>query len=113
MWLCTLDQLFQILYDRATLSYADPLDGQYVFCFQEFSVPTLIANSAKIHVKKNTKLEQIELWHARMSHLDYRSLTTLKDLSTGIDFANGNPSELYGPCKGGNQTCQLSKTYMS
>lgn len=104
MWLRTPDQPSQILHDGVTLGYADSLNGQYVFRLQESSVPTPIANSAKIHVKKDTKPGQIELWHARMGHLGYKSLTTLKDLSTGIDFANGNPSELCGPCKGGNQT---------
>lgn len=113
MWLYTLDQPSQILYNRATLGCADPLDRQYVFCLQKFSVPTLITNSAKIYIKKDIKPGQIELWHTHMGHLGYRSLTTLKDLSTRINFANGNPSELYRSCKDGNQTCQLSKTSMS
>lgn len=76
-------------------------------------LPT-IANPAQTDTQaKQVKPGQIELWHARMGHLGYKSLTTLKRLSTGMNFTDDIPTEICGPSKRGDQTRQPSRTPMS
>ena len=111
MWLQTTDHPSRILHDGAILRYADPSDGQYIFWLKDSLKPPTITNTAK--TKRVAKPANIELWHSRMGHLSYRSLKTLKDLSTGIDFKETASKELCGDCQKGNQTHQLSKTPMS
>ena len=48
-----------------------------------------------------------------MSHLGYRSLKTLKDLSIGINFKETALKKLCGDCQKGNQTCQPSRFSIS
>lgn len=96
MCLQTTDQQFQILHDRAILGYADPIDRQYIFRLKETLKPPAIANLADTQPKKGTKPEDIKLWHSRMGHLGYKSLITLKNLSSGIDFKATAPSKLCG-----------------
>ena len=115
MWLQTSDRPSQILYDGTVLGYADPIDGQYVIRLQDS--PSTVVNSALqvSQVQQSfVKPRQIELWHACMAHLSYQSLASLKTLSTGMAFeGNTAPVEICGPCKGGDQTRQPSKTPMS
>ena len=111
MWLRTTDQPSQILHDGAILGYADPIDGQYVFRLKDNPEPPAIVNSAD--TKRAAKPADIELWHSRMGHLGYRSLKTLKDLSSGMDFKDTAPKELCGDCRKGNQTRQPSRIPMS
>lgn len=94
----TTDKPYQALYNEVTLDYAD-FNGLYVFRLRDFSNSTTVVNSTKVHVQKDAESGQVELWHARMGHVGYRSLATLRDLSTGIDFTNGTPNEECGPCK--------------
>ena len=116
MWLQASDRPSEVWHDESVLGYMDPVEGQYVFRLQGDSVsssPT-ITNSAQMDTQaKQMKPKQIELWHARMGHLAYTSLSTLKGLSTGMDFTDGTPAEICGPCKGRDQTRQPSRTPMS
>ena len=93
------------------LGYADLIKGQYVFRLNDTPKSLAIANSADI--KKETKRADIKLWHSRMGHLDYRSLRTLKDLSSRMDFNETVLKELCGDCWKENETHQLLSTPMS
>ena len=111
IWLKTTDQPSQILHDEAILGYADFIDGQYVFWLKDNPKLPAIANSAD--TKGETKSADIELWHSRIGHLDYRSLKTLKDLSSAMDFKNMAPKKLCGDCQKSNQTRQPSRIPIS
>lgn len=112
VWLRTANNPSQVLHNGAILGYLDPTESQYVFRLQNPSAQ--IVNSAQTNVlKQETKPGSIELWHARMGHLSYASLSTLKGLSTGMNFQDKTPDELCSPCKGGSQTRQPSKIPMA
>ena len=113
MWLRTTDQPSQILHDGAILGYADPIAGQYVFRLKETLKFPVFVNSADIKPKEAARPGDIELWHSRVGHLGYRSLTALKNLSSGMDFKATILSELCGDCRKGNQTRQPSRSPMS
>ena len=113
MWLRTTDQLSQILHNGDILGYADPIDGQYIFRLKEaFELPAF-ANSKDVEPKKEAKPEDIELWHLCMGYLGYKSLTTLKNLCSRIDFKVTTPGELCEDCRKGDQTCQPSRSSLS
>lgn len=106
-----MDQLFQILYDRPILRYADPINSQYIFWLKNnLKLPT-IANLAD--TKKEIKLADIKLWYLYIGHLSYKNLRTLKDLSSEIDFKKTALKQLYKDYQKSNQTCQPSKTPIS
>ena len=111
MWLQTTDQPSEILHDETILGYADSIDGQYVFWLKDDLEPPVIANIAK--TKRVAIPADIELWHFCIGHLGYRSLKTLKNISTGMDFKETVPKELCGDCRKGNQTRQPSRIPMS
>ncbi len=113
MWLQTIDQPSQILHDRAILGYADLIDGQYIFRLNQTLETPTIANSADIQPKREAKPGDIKFWHSRMGDLGYRSLKTLKNLSSRINFKETTPSELCGDCRKGDQTHQPSRSPMS
>ncbi len=86
---------------------------QYIFRLKENLELLTIANSANIRLKKEVKPRDIELWHLRISYLDYRSLKALKNLSNGINFKGTTLSKLYGDCQKNSQTRQLLRSPMS
>ena len=106
MWLRTTDQPSQILHNGDILGYADLIDGQYVFRLRETSESPAIVNLADAQPKKKANPRDIELWHTRMGHLGYRSLITLKNLSSEMDFKETTLGKLCGDCRKGDQTRQ-------
>lgn len=85
MWIQTTNQLSQILYNRAILGYTDPIDKQYVFWLKKTIKFSAIANSIDTQPKKKIKPGDIKLWHLHIGYLGHRSLTILKNLSSGTD----------------------------
>ncbi len=81
MWLQITDQPSQFLHDGEILEYGNPIDGQYVLRIKKTTELPIIANLTSPQSKKSTKLHDIKLWHSRMGHLGYKSLTILKILA--------------------------------
>ena len=113
MWLQTINQASQILHDRETLGYADLIDRQYVFWLKQILEALIIANSADIQQKREAKPGDIKFWHSHIGYLGYRSLKTLKNLCSRMDFKEITSSELCGDCPKRDQTRQPLKSTMS
>ncbi len=113
IWLQTTDQPSQILHDVEILGYTDPIDGQYVLRVKKTSELPIIANSSNPYSKKSTKPNDIKLWHLRMGPLGYRSLTILKNLSSGMESHGTMAAKLCGDCRKADQTRHPSNNLMS
>ena len=111
MWLYTTNRPSQILHDGTILGYTNLIDGQYIFWLKDKPELSAIANI--VEIKRVAKLVDIEFWYFGMGHLGYRSLKTLKNLSTTMDFKETAPKNLCGNCQKDNQTCEPSKISMS
>ncbi len=101
------------MHDAEIPGYTDPIDGQYVFQVKKTSELPIIANSTSSQPKKSTKPHYITLWHSRMGHQGYRSLTILKNLRSGIQFHGTISAGLCEDRRKGDQTGQPSKSYRS
>lgn len=110
MQLQITDQLFQIIYNKAILRYANPIARQYIFRLKDY--PELFAIANSVDTKKEIKLANIEFWYLHIRHLGYRNLKTLKNLSSRIDFKETAPKQLCKNCHKVNQTYWLSKIYI-
>lgn len=84
---------------------------RYVLQLRDHLESSKIANSTD--TKQEAKPTNIEFWHLRMGYLSYRSLKTLKNLSSKIDIKDIALKKLYEDCQKGNQTCQLSQSCIS
>lgn len=113
MWLQTINQLFHILYNKPILEYTNFINGQYVFRLKKTIKFLAIANLTNIQPKNKTKPANIKLWHLHMGHLSYRSLTTLKNLSSGMNFKETTLSKLCGDCQKENRMFQPLKSFIS
>lgn len=94
MWLHTTNQSSQILYNGDILDYTNPIVGQYVFQLKEILELPAIVNLKNAQQKKKAKPGDIELWHLYIGYLGYKNLTTLKNLSSGMNLKETTPSKL-------------------
>lgn len=59
----------------------------------------------------STKLDEIDLWHQRLGHINYKELSTLtkKELIRGVPRLSRPSNHICGPCQMGNQTRAIHK----
>lgn len=93
-----MDQSSYILYKRNILDYVDFINKQYIFWLKKAIKLPAFANSADVKSKKGAKPNNIEFWHLRIRHLGYKSLITLKNLCSKIDFKAIISSKLCKNC---------------
>ena len=93
------------------MRYANLIDGKYVIRLKNIPEPPAIANIAE--TKQIAKPADIKFWHSCMSHLSYRSLKMLKDVSIRIELKKTTPKKLSRDCEKVSQIRQSVKILIS